>query len=120
MSVNGKLKRREVTRLEHAHGELETEVLEEETLSKNMVFDADGHDFALESEVDCGRVEPAGAGRYAIGSEDGLEVVVFELDPSRRALRPVSWSLDTTERLLFKRFVIEGRASYLGFEWLEP
>ncbi len=119
MSVNGNLKKREVAHLVYADGELETEVLEEEVLSKGMVFEGEGKDFALESGFSCDRVEADGEGRFELTSEDGLEVIEFLMDEDQGALRPVSWRLDTTERFLFKRFVIEGRVEYSDFEWLE-
>ena len=117
MSVNGDLKKREVARLFQSEGQLETEVLEDEVLSKNMVFESEGKDFALDSEFTCGRVRSLDDGRWELASEDGLETVVFEMDEDRNALRPVAWTLDTTERFLFKKFVVEGRVEYSNFEW---
>ena len=117
MSVNGNLKKREVARLRYSEGELETVVLEDEVLSKAMVFEGEGKDFALEFEFDCERLEALGDGRYALTSQDGLEIAEFDLDEETGALVPVAWRLDTTERFLFKRFVMEGRVEYSGFEW---
>ena len=118
MSVNGKLKKRELAQLAYSAGELETEGLDEEVLSKNMVFEGgEGKDFALDADFACERVRGIDGGRIELASEDGLEVVVFELDRERNALRPVSWSLDTTERFLFKKFVVDGRAEYSSFVW---
>lgn len=117
MSVNGKLKKREVARLTYSAGELETEVIEDEVHSKVLVFDSEDEDFVLEIEFACERLEEAGEGRYELTSEDGLEVAEFELEEETGALRPVAWRLDTTARLLFKKLVMEGRAEYSGFEW---
>lgn len=118
MSVNGKLKKRELAHLAYSAGELETEVLDEEVLSKNMVFEGgEGKDFALDADFSCDRLRRIAGGRIELASDDGLEVVVFELDEERGALRPVNWSLDTTERFLFKKFVVAGRAEYSSFEW---
>lgn len=117
MSINGNLKKREVTLLTYSAGELETEVIEDEVHSKILVFDSEGEDFVLEIEFACERLEEVGDGRYELTSEDGLEVAEFELDDETDALRPVTWRLDTTARLLFKKLVMEGRTEYSGFEW---
>jgi hypothetical protein len=119
-TVNDNLKRRELARLRYTGGELETEILEQETLSKTMVFEPDETDLALEVGFACERVEDLGEGRFAVASEDGTERAVFALDSERGALRPESWRLETSERLLFKKFVLEGVAEYEGFRWLEP
>lgn len=117
MSVNGNLKKREVARLTYSAGELATEVVEDEVLSKVMVFESDGKDFVLEIRFACDRLEGTGEGLYELASEDGLEVAEFELEDATGALRPVAWRLDTTERFLFRKLVMAGRAQYSGFEW---
>lgn len=117
MSVNGNLKRREVVTLTSSGGEFEIEVLEDEVLSKSMVFEDGGKDFMLAFEFDCERLRVTRGGNFALISEDGLEVAEFRMDEKARALVPVSWRLDTTERFLFKKFVIEGRAEYTAFSW---
>lgn len=119
MSVNGNLKKREVARLVYSGGELAVEVIEDQVLSKGLVFEGEGKDFALETSFSCERIEADGDGHFDLASEDGLEVVEFVLDENSRALRPVSWRLDTIERFLFKKFVIEGRVQYSNFEWSE-
>lgn len=119
MTVNDELKRREIARLSYAAGKLETEILEEETLSKLMVFEPDETDLALDVGFACERVEDLGQGRFAVTSEDGEEVAEFALDAERGALRPVSWRLESTARLLFKKLEFVGSAEYSGFRWKE-
>ena len=51
---------------------------------------------------------------------DGREVAEFRLDEEAAAWVPIAWRLDTTERFLFKKFVMEGRVEYAGFEWTAP
>ena len=119
LSMNGKPKRRELARLTSVEGVLETEVLEEEVLSKGLVLEGEGEDFVLGIGFSCDRLEALGEGRFELTSEDGLERAELELDPERGALRPVGWRLEARERFLFKKLLIEGRADYRGFRWLE-
>ena len=114
--VNGALKRREVANLTYADGALEIEVLEEETPSKGLVIDGEG-DPVVDLVFSCSRLDALGEGRFALTSEDGTETATFVLDAERQALRPVGWRFGTTERFLFKKFEIEGRADYDDFEW---
>jgi len=122
MTVNDDLKRREVARLRYAAGELETEILEEETLSKLMVFEPDDTDLALEVGFACERVEDLGEGRFSIVSENEEETAIFALDAERGALRPESWRLEAKARFLLKKLAIVGVADYSNFRWrdLDP
>lgn len=112
ISINGKPKRREVARLSFEAGELEVTLLEEEVLSRGLVLESDGGDFFVDAKLACERLRRTGTSVYELDSEDGLEVVTFELDTESGTLRPLSWRLDTTERFLFKKLMIEGRATY--------
>lgn len=119
LSINGEPKRRQLARLTSTDGELVTEVVEEEVLSRGLVLDGKGGELALGIPFSCERVEALGSGRFELTSEDGLERVEFELDPRRDALLPLRWRLEARERFLFKKLLIEGSAEYRGFRWLE-
>lgn len=112
MSVNGEPKKREVARLALEAGVLETEILEEETLSNVFVFDGRGDDPALGIKFDCARLERLSGNRYRLTSEDGLETAVFELTGGGAQAAPVEWRFATVERFLFRKLEIRGRADY--------
>lgn len=117
LSVNGDLKKREVAHLTYSGGQLVTEVLEYESLSKLWAYENEGRDSVLEIEFACDRLEAFGDDRYELTSEDALEVAEFELDGRTGALRLIAWRSDDTARLLFKKFAIAARAEYSGFSW---
>lgn len=119
ISINGEPKRLEVALLTSSAGDLVTRVLKEEILSRGLVLEGDGKDFALGIDFSCDRLEALGDARFELTSEGGRERARFELDSERGALKPVDWRLEARERFLFKRLFIEGEAKYSGFRWLE-
>ena len=117
-SLNGQLKRREVARMSYSAANVDVIVVEEEVLSKNIVIEGEG-DPLIDLEFSCSRLEALGRNRFVLRSEDGTETATFVLEPERRVVRPESWRLAETERFMFKKFEIEGAASYEDFGWTE-
>lgn len=91
VTMNGKLKAREVTRLDYADGQLVPERLELDLRDKNLVIEPTQSDAALEASLACDLIEELGDDRYMVRTKDGTEELEFILDTRRNALIPAAW-----------------------------
>ncbi len=115
--MNGKLKAREVTRLDYADRQLVTEQLELDLRDKNMVIEPTQSDAALEASIVCELIEDLGKDRYKVRAKTGEEELEFILDTRRNALVPVVWRSREKARFLWRKFIIETEVIYDNFEW---
>ncbi len=119
VNMNGKLKAREVSRLDYSNRQLVTEQLELDLHDKNMVIEPTQSDAALEASLVCELVEDLGKNRYKVHTKDGAEELEFILDTRRNAVIPAAWRSREKARFLWKKFIIETEVIYGSFEWRE-
>jgi hypothetical protein len=117
VNMNGKLKAREVARLDYADRQLVTEQLELDLRDKNLVIEPTQSDAALEARLTCDLVEDLGNDRYRVRTKDGMEELEFILDTGRNALIPTLWRSREKTRFLWKKLIIETEVIYGSFEW---
>ena len=119
VNMNGKLKAREVSRLEYADRQLVTEQIELDLRDKNMVIEPTNSDAALEARLVCDLVEDLGENRYKVRTKEGEEELELILDVQRNALIPAAWRSREKARFLWKKFIIETEVTYGSFAWRE-
>jgi hypothetical protein len=113
--LNGKLVVRETTLLSYADGKLTKEVIEKEVFDKRVALEEGPGDPAVDLPFACERVRQLEDGRYELSSADGNESVLFSWDREEGILVPIAWINTEKKRFLFKKFLIEARATYHNF-----
>ena len=119
INMNGKLKVREVSRLDYTDGQLVTERLELDLRDKNLVIESTQSDAALEASLACDLVEDLGNDRYKVRTKDGAEELELIVDTRRDALIPAVWRSREKARFLWRKLIIETEVIYSSFEWRE-
>jgi hypothetical protein len=117
VNMDGKLKVREVSRLEYTDGRLVIERLELDLRDKNMVIEPTQSDAALEARLACDFIEDLGNDRYKVRTKEGAEELEFIVDTGRDALIPTVWRSREKKRFLWKKLIIEAEVIYGSFEW---